>query len=78
VTFPFTDVDGSARLWEQHPEAMRDALARHDEILRGLTHNRNVTLPQRSALRRGNERCDTPPTPFGWQHNAIADDLSRP
>jgi predicted ATPase/class 3 adenylate cyclase len=35
VTFLFTDLEGSTRLWEEHPEAMRDALARHDEILRG-------------------------------------------
>ena len=34
VTFLFTDLEGSTRLWEEHPEAMRDALARHDEILR--------------------------------------------
>ncbi|HXY95127.1 MAG TPA: adenylate/guanylate cyclase domain-containing protein, partial [Acidimicrobiia bacterium] len=34
VTFLFTDLEGSTRLWEEHPGAMRDALARHDEILR--------------------------------------------
>jgi predicted ATPase/class 3 adenylate cyclase len=34
VTFLFTDVEGSTRLWEQSPEAMRAALARHDEIVR--------------------------------------------
>jgi len=34
VTFLFTDLQGSSRLWEEHPEAMRSALARHDEILR--------------------------------------------
>jgi class 3 adenylate cyclase len=34
ITFLFTDLEGSTRLWEQHPDAMRDALARHDEILR--------------------------------------------
>src|SRR5690242_10758561 len=34
VTFLFTDLEGSTRLWEQHPEAMKDALARHDEIVR--------------------------------------------
>ena len=34
VTFLFTDLEGSTRLWEEHPDAMRDALARHDEILR--------------------------------------------
>ena len=34
VTFLFTDVEGSTRLWEDHPEAMRDALALHDELVR--------------------------------------------
>ncbi|HZP83094.1 MAG TPA: tetratricopeptide repeat protein [Chthonomonadaceae bacterium] len=33
-TFLFTDIEGSTRLWEQHPEAMRAALARHDALLR--------------------------------------------
>ena len=33
-TFLFTDVEGSTRLWEQHPAAMRLALARHDALLR--------------------------------------------
>jgi predicted ATPase/class 3 adenylate cyclase len=34
VTFLFTDIEGSTRLWEEHPELMRSALARHDEIVR--------------------------------------------
>src|SRR6266545_1609119 len=34
VTFLFTDIEGSTMLWEQHPQAMRAALARHDAILR--------------------------------------------
>ena len=34
VTFLFTDIEGSTRLWEQHPEDMGLALERHDEILR--------------------------------------------
>jgi predicted ATPase/class 3 adenylate cyclase len=33
VTFLFTDIEGSTRLWENHPDAMRVALARHDAIL---------------------------------------------
>jgi class 3 adenylate cyclase len=34
VTFLFTDLEVSTRLWEEHPEAMRPALARHDAIVR--------------------------------------------
>jgi predicted ATPase len=35
VTFLFTDVEGSTRLWEEDPDAMRVAVARHDEVVRG-------------------------------------------
>ena len=34
VTFLFTDLEGSTRLWENHPEAMKKALERHDDLLR--------------------------------------------
>ncbi len=34
VTFLFTDIEGSTSLWDQHPDAMQAALARHDRILR--------------------------------------------
>ncbi len=34
VTLLFTDIEGSTRLWETQPDAMRAALARHDAILR--------------------------------------------
>jgi class 3 adenylate cyclase len=34
LTFLFTDVVGSTRLLEEHPEAMRVASVRHDEIVR--------------------------------------------
>jgi predicted ATPase/class 3 adenylate cyclase/DNA-binding CsgD family transcriptional regulator len=33
VTFLLTDVEGSSRLWEEDPDAMRAALAVHDELL---------------------------------------------
>ena len=36
VTFLFTDVEGSTRLWEEDGEAMRLALAAHDRILRSV------------------------------------------
>jgi predicted ATPase/class 3 adenylate cyclase len=34
VTFLFTDIEGSTELWEQHPEAMKSALEKHDSILK--------------------------------------------
>ncbi len=34
ITFLFSDIEGSTRLWEHHPEAMRGALRRHDDIVR--------------------------------------------
>src|SRR5215211_5452439 len=34
VTFLFTDIEGSTKLWESHPEAMQTALVRHDDLLR--------------------------------------------
>jgi len=33
LAFLFTDIEGSTRLWEQHPEAMRASLAQHDHIV---------------------------------------------
>src|SRR5687768_10658627 len=34
VTLLFTDIEGSTRLWEERPDAMRVALARHDQLMR--------------------------------------------
>lgn len=34
VTFLLTDIEGSSRLWETHPEGMGRALAEHDRVLR--------------------------------------------
>ena len=34
VTFLFTDIEGSTRLWEAEPDVMRPSLARHDAIIR--------------------------------------------
>jgi predicted ATPase/class 3 adenylate cyclase/tetratricopeptide (TPR) repeat protein/DNA-binding XRE family transcriptional regulator len=33
VTFLFTDIEGSTQLWEHDPQAMNDALTRHDALL---------------------------------------------
>lgn len=39
VTFLFTDIEGSTRLWEEHPEAMQAALRRHDALVRGAVES---------------------------------------
>jgi predicted ATPase/class 3 adenylate cyclase len=45
TTYLFTDVEGSTRLWEQEPERMRQALARHDAITRAAVDgNRGVVV----------------------------------
>lgn len=45
TTYLFTDVEGSTRLWEQEPERMRQAIARHDAITRtAVEGNRGVVV----------------------------------
>jgi predicted ATPase len=36
VTFLFTDIEGSTRLWQEDETAMRQAVARHDQLLLGV------------------------------------------
>jgi predicted ATPase/class 3 adenylate cyclase len=63
VTFLFTDLEGSTRLWEEYPEAMRPALARHDEILRDAVegHNGQVVKTTGDGLHAA----------FGTAHDAV-------
>src|SRR5438552_1764616 len=35
LTFLFTDIEGSTQWWERYPQKMREALGRHDAIVRG-------------------------------------------
>ncbi len=44
VTFLFTDIEGSTRLWEQEPERMRPALARHDAIAKAAVARHRGTI----------------------------------
>ncbi len=36
ITFLFTDIEGSTRLWDKNPAAMAPALAKHDAMLREI------------------------------------------
>src|SRR5262245_21567660 len=48
VTFLFTAVEGSTRLWERHPDQMRAALVEHDALIEFLTaqHGGRVVRPR--------------------------------
>ncbi len=64
VTFLFTDIEGSTRLWERHPQAMPAALARHDTIL----HERITTHAGVAFKRVGDAVCAA----FGRAPDALA------
>ena len=38
LTFLFTDIEGSTSKWEEQPEAMAQAVGRHDALLRECVH----------------------------------------
>jgi len=40
LTFLFTDIEGSTKLWEDNAPAMQAALARHDELIRRAIEER--------------------------------------
>ena len=44
VTFLFTDIEGSTRLWEQEPERMKQALAAHDALTRRAVESHAGTV----------------------------------
>src|ERR1051326_7558074 len=47
-TFLFTDIEGSTKLWEQHPQAMQAALARHDDLLaEGIRQHGGIVVKNR-------------------------------
>ena len=44
TTFLFTDIEGSTRLWEETPERMPSALARHDALARAAVEGHRGTV----------------------------------
>lgn len=68
VTFLFTDVQGSTRLWEQHPAAMRHALARHDSVL-----HQAISAHQGAVFKTiGDSFCAVFANPLAALHAALA------
>ncbi len=51
VTFLFTDIEGSTRLWEESREQMMDALRRHDAVIeRAAEDHRGVVVRPRGEV----------------------------
>jgi hypothetical protein len=72
VTFLFTDIEGSTKLWEKNPEAMQAALARHDEILRGAIESNLDFTSRRWGM------PSAPPSPPPQGPYGLPSRLSKP
>src|ERR687894_2303885 len=59
VTFLFTDIEGSTRLWEAQPRVMSVALARHDALLHAAIESAGGTVFKTI----GDAFCAALPTP---------------
>jgi predicted ATPase/class 3 adenylate cyclase len=44
VTFVFSDIEGSTKLWESDPDGMRISLSHHDEVVRSIVEAANGTV----------------------------------
>src|SRR5919106_6257847 len=65
VTFLLTDVEGSTRLWGEHPELAGRALARHDEIVGAVVTEHRGVIPHRGE-------GDSVLAAFSWPEDAVA------
>ncbi len=52
LAFLFTDLAGGTRLWEQQPDAMSEALKRHDAVLRAAIEEPGVASSRPRAMAR--------------------------
>lgn len=74
LTFLFTDLEGSTRLWEEFPQAMRHALARHDDLLRECIEGNGG----RVFKTQGDAFCAVFPDARGAVNAALAAQLRLP
>ena len=81
VTFLFTDIEGSTRLWEEQPEAMRARLAHHDELVRDAIEAHGGRVVKSTATVRlatfatADRRCECGGRPRRWRCRAA--DVAR-
>src|SRR5688500_10971329 len=60
VTFLFTDIEGSTALWEQHPDAMRQALVRHDALVEQIVAQHAGSWCRHGARGTATFGCSSP------------------
>jgi len=72
VTFLFTDIEGSTRLWETQREAMTAALARHDALLRQCIEERGGHIFKTA----GDAFCAAFATAIGLRRSCAATDMN--
>jgi class 3 adenylate cyclase len=67
VTFLMTDIEGSTRLWQDHPSLMNDVIERHDRLIEtAVTAHRGVFVKWKGEgdstfsvfTRPSDRRCD--------------------
>lgn len=70
LTFLFTDIEDSTHLWDQYPEQMRSAMARHDELIESAVeqHAGKIVRPRGE----GDSRFAVFPRTSDALHAAIA------
>src|SRR5688572_16038433 len=76
VTFLFTDIEGSTKLWEKYPESMPVVLAKHDSILKeSIESNRGHIIKTTgdgvhavftTAIESVNAAISAPLLPINW------------
>src|SRR5918994_6878065 len=68
VTFLFTDIEGSTKLWEKSPRGMQAALTRHDTIVREAIEGHGGFVFKTV----GDAFCTVFPTALGATESALA------
>ena len=78
VTFLLTDVEGSTALWEEAPEAMRAALARHDALFEAAGRRASAASTSARAARATAASPCSPRLPMPWPPPWRSSGPSRP
>ena len=77
VTFLFTDLEDSTRLWEEFPQTMKSALAQHDAILQAAVEAEHGTIIKSTGDGRTSLTSGNPIIPQRYMNRHTYDGRSR-